>query len=99
MHLRLSRNRMDHLVLGICASCPYADTETRKGINNWPQEVLQDLQEARLTLPTKYLNFNPRETGGGKMYSREEGLRRVRMMKKKYEPGNLFAICKPDLGS
>jgi hypothetical protein len=89
-------NRKQHLLVGISAGCSYSDKETRKVAQGFVQNTLEDLKAAKLPLPGKYANFNPREMGDGRMYF-GDNLERVREVKQRHDPKNLFAICTPDL--
>jgi hypothetical protein len=85
------------LLIGASASCNYADKETRKRIQDWPQQVLSDLEDSGLPLPRKYMNFNPREPGDGKLYLGDQGIVRMKAIKDRLDPHNLFAVATPEL--
>ncbi|KAK9414717.1 hypothetical protein SUNI508_11000 [Seiridium unicorne] len=90
-------NRDQHILVGIGAQCDWADEETKARSSSWPGKIYDELVEAGLSTGWKYINFNPKEKGDGKMYLGEEGLKKMRLVKQRWDPNGLFALSTPDL--
>ncbi|KAI1080329.1 hypothetical protein F5B20DRAFT_540243 [Whalleya microplaca] len=90
-------HRTRHLCIGITGMCPYYDETERKAIEIWSQAVLNDIQEAGLALDAKYVNFTPPQKDDGILYFGEDGVRRMKEIKQRLDPGGLFARWTPDL--
>ncbi|KAI0127634.1 hypothetical protein BJ170DRAFT_626185 [Xylariales sp. AK1849] len=90
-------NRSPHLLVGIVAVCNWEDEETRKRIESWPDNVYAEIVAANLHTGWKYVNFNPREKGDGRMYLGQEGVSRMKRIKGRLDADNLFADSTPDL--
>lgn len=90
-------NRERHLLLGIMTQCSWDDEETKRRAGAWSVEVRDEIMKAGLNTPWKYINFSPREKGDGKMYLGEDGVRRMKEIKKRFDPKGLFANNTPDL--
>ncbi|KAI1880439.1 hypothetical protein JX265_002060 [Neoarthrinium moseri] len=91
-------NRNPHLLVGLSVQCSWEDDEMKKKMITWPTEVYEEIQSAGLATEWKYCNFNPQEQGDGKMYLGEGGVKRMREVKKRLDPDNLFSSSSPDLG-
>lgn len=84
-------------MLGIFASAPPDDEEGLKNSNAWVDKVLNGIHAAGLAMPQKYINFSTPHKGGGLHYYGADGLARIRSIKSRLDPSNLFAKSTPDL--
>ncbi|KAH6651976.1 hypothetical protein BKA67DRAFT_537825 [Truncatella angustata] len=91
-------NREQHILVGLAALCDWADEDAKAQIKSWPGAVYDELVAAGLNTGWKYVNFNIREKDDGKMYLGEKGVERMRKLKGRWDPDDVFALCTPDLG-
>lgn len=90
-------NRKPHVMLGIFASAPPGDEEGAKSSNAWVDKVLDGIHAAGLAMPQQYINFTSPHKGDGLHYYGVEGLVRIRSIKSRLDPLNLFSKSTPDL--
>lgn len=90
-------NRDQHILVGFASQCDWTDEESKTLVSKWPVEVHDELVEAGLSTGWKYVNFNPPETGDGKMYLGQEGVKSMRKIKERWDPKGVFALNTPDL--
>lgn len=90
-------NREPHVMLGIFAAAPPDDEEGLKNCDAWVNKVSDGINAAGLAMPHKYLNFCSPHKGDGLHYYGADGLARIRSIKSRLDPLNLFAKSTPDL--
>lgn len=90
-------NREPHVMLGIFASAPPDDEEGMKSCDAWVNKVFDGINAADLAMPHKYINFSSPHKGDGLHYYGADGLARIRSIKSRLDPSNLFAKSTPDL--
>jgi hypothetical protein len=84
-------------MLGIFSSAPPDDEEGQKKCAAWVNKVIDGINTAGLALPSKYINFSPPHKGDGLLYYGADGLARIRSIKSRLDPSNVFAKSTPDL--
>ncbi|KAK1249757.1 hypothetical protein MKX08_009760 [Trichoderma sp. CBMAI-0020] len=90
-------NREPHVMLGIFASAPPDDEEEMKSCDAWVNKVSDGINAAGLAMPHKYINFSSPHKGDGLHYYGADGLARIRSIKSRLDPSDLFAKSTPDL--
>lgn len=90
-------NREPHVMLGIFASAPPDDEEGLKNSHAWVNKAINGINAACHAMPQKYINFSSPHKGDGLHYYGADGLARIRSIKSRLDPSNLFAKSTPDL--
>ncbi|PTB46102.1 hypothetical protein M441DRAFT_63402 [Trichoderma asperellum CBS 433.97] len=90
-------NREPHVMLGIIAAAPPDDEEGLRNSDAWVNRVFNGINAAGLAMPQKYINFSTPHKGDGIHYYGADGLDRIRSIKSRLDPSNLFAKSTPDL--
>ncbi|KAL7920945.1 FAD-binding domain-containing protein [Trichoderma austrokoningii] len=90
-------NREPHVMLGIFSSAPLDDEEGLKNSKAWVYKVLNGIHAAGLAMPQKYLNFVSPHEGDGLHYYGADGMARIKSIKSRLDPSDLFAKNTPDL--
>jgi hypothetical protein len=90
-------NREQHLMLGIFASAHPNDEEGLRKSRVWVEKLFNEITAAGLAMPQRYINFATPEKGDGIRYYGAQGLTRIKSIKGRLDPSNLFAKSTPDL--
>ncbi|KAK4083660.1 CAZyme family AA7 [Trichoderma aggressivum f. europaeum] len=90
-------NREPHLMFGFFAAAPPDDQEGLKKSKAWAHRLMENVTKAGLVMPTRYLNFTHPLKGDGFSYYGAQGLIRIKAIKGRLDPLNLFTKNTPDL--
>ncbi|KAL6804841.1 hypothetical protein GGI42DRAFT_323053 [Trichoderma sp. SZMC 28013] len=90
-------NREPHLMFGFFAAAPPNDQEGLKKSKAWAYRLIENLTKAGLVMPTRYINFTHPLKGDGFGYYGAQGLTRIKAIKDRLDPLNLFTKNTPDL--
>ncbi|KAL7911351.1 hypothetical protein GGI35DRAFT_468896 [Trichoderma velutinum] len=90
-------NREPHLMWGIFAAAPSDDQEGLKKSQAWSHRLIENVTKAGLAMPTRYINFSHPLKGDGVGYYGAQGLIRIKAIKGRLDPLNVFTKNTPDL--
>ncbi|KAK4079673.1 CAZyme family AA7 [Trichoderma harzianum] len=90
-------NREPHLMFGFFASAPPNDQEGLEKSKAWAYRLIENVTKAGLAMPTRYINFTHPLKGDGFGYYGAQGLTRIKAVKGRLDPSNLFTKNTPDL--
>lgn len=90
-------NREPHLMFGFFASAPPNDQEGQRKSHAWTERLFNNVTTAGLAMPQRYINFSFSAKGDGLDYYGAQGLVRIKAIKARLDPSNLFAKSTPDL--
>ncbi|KAL6695792.1 hypothetical protein J3F84DRAFT_315022 [Trichoderma pleuroticola] len=90
-------NREPHLMWGFFAAAPPDDEEGLKKSQAWAHRLNENVTKAGLVMPTRYINFAHPFKGDGFGYYGAQGLARIKAIKGRLDPLNLFIKNTPDL--
>ncbi|TFA98237.1 hypothetical protein CCMA1212_010034 [Trichoderma ghanense] len=91
------QNREPHLMFGIFPSAHPDDEEGMKKGRAWADRLFDGVTKAGLAMPSHYINFSTPAKGDGLGYYGREGIVRIRAVKRRLDPSNLFAKSTPDI--
>ncbi|KAH0528247.1 hypothetical protein TsFJ059_003135 [Trichoderma semiorbis] len=90
-------NREPHLMFGFFAAAPPNDQEGLEKSKAWAYRLIENVTKAGLAMPTRYINFTHPLKGDGFGYYGAQGLTRIKAVKGRLDPLNLFTKNTPDL--
>lgn len=90
-------NREPHLMFGFFAAAPPNDQEGLERSKAWAYRLIENVTKAGLAMPTRYINFTHPLKGDGFGYYGAQGLVRIKAVKDRLDPLNLFTKNTPDL--
>ncbi|KAJ4860701.1 FAD binding domain-containing protein [Trichoderma breve] len=90
-------NREPHLMFGFFAAAPSNDQEGLEKSKAWAYRLVEKVTKAGLAMPTRYINFTHPLKGDGFGYYGAQGLIRIKAVKGRLDPLNLFSKNTPDL--
>ncbi|PTB66231.1 FAD-binding domain-containing protein [Trichoderma citrinoviride] len=91
------QNREPHLMFGFFPSAHPDDKEGMKVGRAWADRLFDGIKKAGLAMPSHYINFASPEKGDGLLYYGPEAIVRIRAVKRRLDPSNLFAKSTPDI--
>ncbi|KAM0252542.1 hypothetical protein ACHAQJ_007674 [Trichoderma viride] len=90
-------NREPHLMIGFFPSAHPNDEEGLRKSRVWADKLFNDTTAAGFVMPPRYINFASPEKGDGICYYGAQGLTRIKSIKGRLDPLNVFAKSTPDL--
>ncbi|RFU75757.1 6-hydroxy-d-nicotine oxidase [Trichoderma arundinaceum] len=90
-------NREPHLMMGFFASAPPNDHEGLNKSRAWAERLFNQVTTTGLAMPQRYINFASPHKGDGLSYYGSQGITRIKAIKGRLDPSNLFAKSTPDL--
>ncbi|KAL6884929.1 FAD-binding domain-containing protein [Trichoderma longibrachiatum] len=91
------QNREPHLMFGFIPSAHPDDKEGIKRGRAWADRLFDGVTKAGLAMASHYINFSTPAKGDGLGYYGPEGIVRIRAVKRRLDPSNLFAKSTPDI--
>lgn len=91
------QNREPHLMFGFFPSAHPDDKEGIEKGRAWADRLFDGVTNAGLAMPSHYINFSTPAKGDGLGYYGPEGIVRIRAVKRRLDPSNLFAKSTPDI--
>ncbi|KAL7943562.1 hypothetical protein V8C42DRAFT_329424 [Trichoderma barbatum] len=89
--------REPHIMFGFISSAPPNDQEGLRKSQAWADRLLDNVTTAGLAMPQRYINFSSPTKSDGLSYYGAKGLLRIKAIKGRLDPSNLFAKSTPDL--
>lgn len=90
-------NREPHLMIGIFGAANPKDEEGLTKAKAWTERIVKEITAAGLAMSHRYINFNDPMKGDGFKYYGAQGLARIRAVKGRLDPTNVFVKGTPDL--